>query len=286
MAPPANFTIVLKNQSGPGTFPAADIVSPDALALVRSGLRAADDPRIVNTVKVIDATLKTETATGPVWHRYTHDGYGEAADGSAFQGTGIGRGWPLLTGERAHYELAAGNRAEAERLFEVMGAQTSPGGLRPEQVWDAANIPERELFNGRPADSAMPLVWAHAEYLKLACSLADGAVCDTPPRPVQRYVNDEKGSSHGIWRFDHRCRKLAAGKTLRIETLPPARVHWCKGDWRTTTETETRDTGLGVHFVDLPTAELSAGGTIRLTFYRPQADRWENRDFEVVTAST
>jgi glucoamylase len=59
----------IKNQSGPGTFPASDIVSPDALALVRFGLRAANDPRIVNTVKVIDATLKTETATGPVWHR-------------------------------------------------------------------------------------------------------------------------------------------------------------------------------------------------------------------------
>jgi glucoamylase len=282
---PADCTISIKNQPGPGRFPASEIVSPDALALVRFGLRAPDDPRIVNTVKVIDATLKTETATGPVWHRYTHDGYGETADGSPFEGTGIGRGWPLLAGERAHYELAAGNRAEAERLFGVMGAQTSPGGLLPEQVWDAADIPERELFNGRPAGSAMPLVWAHAEYLKLARSLEDGAVYDTPPQPVQRYVKDQTGSSRVVWRFDHRCRKVAAGKTLRIETLAPARVHWSKDDWRTTTDTETRDTGLGVHFVDLPATDLGAGATVRFTFYWPQADRWENRDFEVATTN-
>ena len=41
------------------------IVSPDALALVRFGLRAADDPRIVDTVKVIDALLEVETADRP-----------------------------------------------------------------------------------------------------------------------------------------------------------------------------------------------------------------------------
>ena len=35
------------------SVPAQSIVSPDALALVRFGLRAPDDPRIVDTVKVI-----------------------------------------------------------------------------------------------------------------------------------------------------------------------------------------------------------------------------------------
>ena len=86
---------------------ASHLISPDALALVRFGLRAADDPRIRDTAKVIDALLKVETPSGPTWHRYNDDGYGEHEDGSPFDGTGIGRGWPLLTGERAHYELAA-----------------------------------------------------------------------------------------------------------------------------------------------------------------------------------
>ena len=90
------------------------MVSLDALAFVRFGLRAPDDPRIVNTVKVVDATLKVDTPRGPVWHRYQGDGYGEHADGGPFDGTGVGRAWPLLTGERAHYELAAGRRDVAE----------------------------------------------------------------------------------------------------------------------------------------------------------------------------
>ena len=81
---------------------ASEIVSPDALALVRFGLRSAEDPRIVDTVRVIDATLRADLPQGPGWRRYTGDGYGEHADGNAFDGVGIGRVWPLLTGERAH----------------------------------------------------------------------------------------------------------------------------------------------------------------------------------------
>ena len=120
-------------------FAPADIVSPDALAYVRFGLRAPDDPRIVNTIKVIDATLKVETPYGPCWHRYSHDGYGEKADGSPFDGEhGYGRAWPLLTGERAHYELAAGRPAEAMRLLRAMERFAGDGGLIPEQVWDTA----------------------------------------------------------------------------------------------------------------------------------------------------
>ena len=55
-ASPKNGFVPIKNRP-PGDIdqPAQAIVSPDALALVRFGLRAADDPRIVDTVKVIDA---------------------------------------------------------------------------------------------------------------------------------------------------------------------------------------------------------------------------------------
>lgn len=185
-------TVQLNNYDPPeaGRFRAAEIVSPDALALVRFGLRRADDPRIANTVRVIDATLRRETKSGPVWRRFTHDAYGEPEDGSPFaHRNGIGRGWPLLTGERAHYELARGNRAEAERLMHAMVAQSHHGGLLPEQIWDAEDIPDRELFNGQPTGSAMPLVWAHAEFVTLLRSLRDGAVFDCPPEVASRYAH-------------------------------------------------------------------------------------------------
>ncbi len=88
--------------------PGDEMVGTDFLSLVRFGLRRPDDPRILSTLAVCDALLRTETPIGPVWHRYNGDGYGEHEDGRPFDGTGIGRGWPLLVGERGHYELAAG----------------------------------------------------------------------------------------------------------------------------------------------------------------------------------
>jgi glucoamylase len=174
-------------------IPIDEIVSPDALALVRFGLRAADDPRIVNTVKVIDSLLKVDTPDGPAWRRYNGDGYGEKADGSPFEPgkRGIGRAWPLLTGERAHYELAAGRRNEALRLLRAMESLAGDGGMIPEQVWDAADIPERGLFRGSPTGSAMPLVWAHAEYLKLRRSLQDGHIFDQPAQVARRYAGQK-----------------------------------------------------------------------------------------------
>lgn len=84
---------------------------------------------------------------GPLWHRYNDDGYGEHEDGSPFDGTGVGRAWLLLTGERAHYELAAGHREEAERLLGTMENAASEGSMIP--VWDAPDIRQQELFFGQ-----------------------------------------------------------------------------------------------------------------------------------------
>ncbi|MGB6875477.1 MAG: glycoside hydrolase family 15 protein [Candidatus Acidiferrales bacterium] len=276
----------IKNQSADkATLPASDVVSPDALGLVRYGLRAAEDPRIANTAKVIDAMLKTEVSTGPVWHRYTMDGYGETSDGGPFRHEGIGRGWPLLGGERAHYELARRNRDEARRLLGVMAKQTSPGGLIPEQIWDAPDISQRELFNGHPSGSGMPLVWAHAEYVKLARSLRDGCVFDTPPQTVQRYQVGKTGSSFSAWRFNHMARHLLQGTDLRVQLLSPALVHWSADNWKTAADAKTADSGLGLHYVDLPTNKLPVGGKVTFTFFWPNASKWEGTNWEVIVVA-
>src|SRR5258707_4617325 len=169
---------------------------------------------------------------GRCWRRYNGDGYGEQEDGAPFNGTGIGRPWPLLTGERAHYELAAGNRAGAEALLAALEGFAGDGHLIPEQVWDAPDIPERELFAGRPSGSAMPLVWAHAEHVKLLRSLADGRVFDMPPQPRQRYQIDGVRSPHAVWRFNQKCRGVPQGRIVRVELPAPALVHWSSDDWR------------------------------------------------------
>jgi glucoamylase len=278
-SPSGGFVPIKNRPPGQSLEPAGQIVSPDALALVRFGLRAPDDPRILNTLKVIDALLKVETPFGPAWHRYNDDGYGEHADGSPFDGTGIGRAWPLLTGERANYELAAGHRQEAGELLRTMEAFANKGGLIPEQVWDAPDIPGLELFFGRPSGSAMPLVWAHAELIKLHRSLQDGRVFDMPPQPVKRYQVEKVTSPYAIWRFNHKARAIPAGSTFRVEVLAPSTVRWSTDDFRTSNEVAARSTSLGVFIADLPTAGLPEGTQIKFTFYWPEADRWEGTDF-------
>src|SRR5699024_7725609 len=128
--------IAIKNIPYDSRMRSSQVVSPDALALVRFGLRSAKDPKILNTIKIIDDTLKVETKNGPCWYRYDFDGYGEHEDGSPFNGIGIGRLWPLLTGERAHYEIAAGNYKKAAKLLKSMQNFANEGGMIPEQIWD------------------------------------------------------------------------------------------------------------------------------------------------------
>jgi len=58
-ASPVEGFVPIKNRpAGQSAEPATHLISPDALALVRFGLRAPDDPRILNTLKVIDALLR------------------------------------------------------------------------------------------------------------------------------------------------------------------------------------------------------------------------------------
>jgi glucoamylase len=281
-ASPSEGFVAIKNRP-PGTTsePATHIISPDALALVRFGLRSGQDARIQNTVKVIDATLKVETPHGPAWHRYNDDGYGEHEDGSPFDGTGIGRLWPLLTGERAHFELAAGRVEAAKELLKTMEAFANDGHLLSEQIWDSRDLPERELFFARPSGSAMPLVWAHAEYVKLRLSLNRGSVFDMPPQTVERYIEGRADSPHTAWRFNHKICSMPSGKILRIETQVKARVRWTTDNWRTLHDTSTDDTGLGLHVADLSTKDLRPGGKIVFTFYWPDADRWEGENYEI-----
>jgi glucoamylase len=244
-SPNSGFVPIKNRPPDQSSAPASLLVSPDALALVRFGLRAADDPRIRNTLRVIDALLKVELPAGPCWRRYNGDGYGEHADGRPFDGIGIGRPWPLLTGERAHYEIAAGNRDVAENLLAAMEAFASDGHLIPEQVWDSDDIPERELFRGRPSGSAMPLVWAHAEHIKLLRSLREERVFDMPPQPYQRYQVEGVRSKLRIWRLNQKCRTLDVGKVLRIELPRPALIHWSDDDWKIVSDTPTRLTPFG-----------------------------------------
>jgi glucoamylase len=282
---PTRARVPVRNRSGEASTVAAfDLVSTDALALVRFGLRSATDVRILNTVRVIDARLRTETNTGPTWIRYNGDGYGEYDDGRPYDGIGVGRGWPLLAGERAHYELAAGNREEAMRLAAVMRAQASVGSLLPEQVWNAADIEAFELFNGDATGSAMPLVWAHAEYVKLLRSLHEKRVFDCPPQTLARYVAQPNVPRIAAWRLALPVRTIAVGRILRIDVVAPVMVHWSTDNWATKNDSYSIEVVDALHTVELPTAALAAGATLRFTLRWVADQRWQGEDYTVTIA--
>lgn len=264
---------------GENSCPIHEMVSPDALALVRYGLRAADDPRILNTIKVIDATLKYDGPAGPIWYRYNRDGYGEHADGKPFNGIGIGRPWPLLTGERAHYEIAAGNYNYARQLMRTFENSSNETGLFPEQIWDSVDIPDLGLFTGKATGGACPLVWAHSEYIKLYRSLMQKEIFDMPHQTRDRYLKSKSDSNIFLWTFTNKYKYIPKGKVLRIQCLHPATVHWSSDNWSTIQDTPTIDSGLGIHYADIPTDNLPHGRIVVYTFYWNLSGTWENENY-------
>ena len=128
----------------------------------------------------------------------------------------------------------------------------------------------------------MPLVWAHAEYLKLCRSLADGKVFDTPAQTTQRYIMQATTCPYSSWKFNLMRRSIPQGKVLRLEVLDEATVRWTSDDWTTFVDTDTRDTGLDIHVADLATNRLPTGSRVVFTFRWMQGGRWEGTNFEVM----
>lgn len=260
----------------PATFPARDIVDAGFLELVRWGIRSPHDPLVEDSLRVVDHVLRVETALGPGWHRYNHDGYGQRADGGPFVGYGQGRVWPLLTGERAHYEIAAGR--DPTRLIETLEKFATRGDLLPEQVWDEADRPDLHLYSGRPTGSATPLLWAHAEYITLLRSRRDGSVFDLIPEVRDRYRAPRRSARLSeIWSPHRHARQAASGRLVRIEAPEPFRLHWSSDLWKTVTDTASHPTRLGLEYVDLQTPEEGAG--LSFTFYWTRRSAWEGRDY-------
>jgi glucoamylase len=269
-------TIRLQNRP-PGTryeFEAREIIDGGFLELVRYGVRRADDPLIVDSLKVVDAVLKRGLPQGPGWLRYNWDGYGDRSDGRPFEGWGKGHVWPLLTGERAHYELAAGN--DITELIRTYERYATCGQMMPEQVWDEPSLPGTTLELGQPAGSAVPLVWAHAEYLKLLRSALDGKVFDRIDAVYQRY-SEPAGRRQvrrdlEIYSLRRPIQKIAAGQTLRIQDPKRFDLIWTTDDWKTTRTAIGRSLGSAGF-----SAEIAPGAdpcTLEWTLHWTEPNAW------------
>ena len=273
------------NNRPPGTrteFAAREIVDAGFLELVRYGVRRADDPLIVNSLRVVDAVLKRELPQGPGWLRYNWDGYGQRPDGGPFQGWGQGRVWPLLTGERAHYELAAGKDIAA--LINTYERFSTCGQMLPEQVWDETDLPNTSMRLGEPAGSAVPLVWAHAEYLKLLRSALDGKVFDRIDPVYERYCKPEgRGRTRQdleIYSLRRPIQRIAAGETLRILDENHFDLIWSDDGWQTTHTSASQSLGSAGFSADVATAPGQTG-SLSWTLHWPERDRWLGYNVEV-----
>jgi glucoamylase len=180
----------LEINNGGGTYDERTIVDAGFLELVRLGIRPASYPLIVRSLPVVDRTIRIDTPAGPAWYRYNHDGYGEKENGGGWVETGVGRLWPLLTGERGEYELARGG--DARPLLDTLQKFANAGRMLPEQIWDRRDSPSPHLRFGEGTGSATPLAWTHAQFIRLALAVKRGRVVETP-EVVRRYFAAHPG---------------------------------------------------------------------------------------------
>ena len=178
---------------GPESIDQRAVVDPSFLDLVRYGITAPDDLEVLTTLPVIDGELGFTTPNGRFWHRFSHDGYGETRDGGQWEitdpgtDTTLGRGWPLLTGERGEYAVAAGE--DGTPYLAAMAAASGPSDMISEQVWDGrppTGEPCCPLGEGTRA--ATPLVWSHAGLVRLAWTIERGTPVDQQSVVADRYT--------------------------------------------------------------------------------------------------
>ncbi len=118
----------LEIDNGGGTHDERAVVDAGFLELVRLGILPADDPDVVGSLPEV--------------------------------GSGVGRLWPLLTGERGEYALSAGR--PADRHLEAM-ARTG---------------------------SATPPAWSMAQFVRLALSIDAGRPVEQPRVVARRYAGE------------------------------------------------------------------------------------------------
>jgi glucan 1,4-alpha-glucosidase len=195
--------------NGGPTLDQRTVIDAGFLELVRLGILPPADPDVANSLDVVDDTIRSTTPSGPGWHRYNGDGYGDrASDGRPWAPSGQGTGhlWPVLSAERAEQQLVTGDTASATALLQGMRAFASGVGLIPEQDWEIPAVAASPygtdpttasigFQNGKAAGSASPLTWSSASFVRLAADLAAGRNVALPAVTRSRYVAHTQGET-------------------------------------------------------------------------------------------
>jgi hypothetical protein len=137
------------------------------------------------------------------------------------------------------------------------------------------------LKQGRPTGAAVPLLWAHAEYIKLLRSVRDGRVFDLIPEVADRYIRN-RSVLHNVqvWSIQHPSGSVQRGRTLRIHSENAFEVHSSLDNWATSTDTHSTSTNVGIDYCNIVIPD-NQRVSLRFALFWTVARRWEGRDFEV-----
>jgi glucoamylase len=278
--PDSGQSFLVKN--GGGIQDERAVVDGGFLELVRMGVKRANDPTIVGTLAAYDAVLRMNvTGSNPAWFRYNFDGYGEHNDGSNFDGTGVGRAWPIFTAERGMYSIASsGVGSSGTSYLNAIRTYATPEGFIPEQIWtNTLTLPGNwqvvtppGFTAGVPTKSMAPLNWAMGEYISLLASIHAGRVVDIPSVVCARYSNCVIAPVSG-----------QAGVTISVRAATqPGQYMYVTGSTAALGNWST-DLGLPVDPANYPvwsnTVNLPSGSSVQYKYYRKNADgsvTWEN----------
>ena len=91
------------------------------------------------------------------------------------------------TGERGHYEIAAGR--DPLPFIQSMERFAGDTGLLAQQLWDSDDILEKTMFYGKPSGSAMPLCWSHENISRLSvpAAMAKSSIASSQPFSAMRW---------------------------------------------------------------------------------------------------
>jgi glucoamylase len=154
------------------------------------------------------------------------------------------------------------------------------GRMLPEQIWDGPDVKSAGMYFGKPAGSAMPLMWAHAEYVKLLRSVADGQVFDLIPVVAERYLKKRGRKNLEVWKPTRQVREVTVGQVLRIQAPESFRLHWTNDSWVSASDTPSTSTEIGIEFADIA-IHGNQSAPVQFTFFWTGSNRWEGHNYDV-----
>lgn len=262
--------------NGGGTYNANAIVDMGFLELARQGVLAPNSPYITLSLTPADNTLKQTVNGNAYWYRYNHDGYGEHSDGSNYNGTGIGRLWPIFSGERGIYDVADG--ISADWALTAMTSSENASGFIPEQVWD--NSAPSGYTPGTPTKSMNDLNWAMGEFITLLFSANSNTIADAATVVTTRYVTNAY-QPHTGYTIDSNSAQAHPGKALTIyyhgslDSQSKVYLHWGENGWHNVPATDPAMVKRGDNFWQATISVPNDATQINMAFNNG-AGTWDN----------